>query len=361
MKRFLATLLLLTLVVAQPSKVAAGIKEGLAAYARGDYITALRELRPLAEQGDAAAQSELGVMYNNGQGVPRDDAKAFKWFSKAAEQGDDDGQYNLGVMYNNGQGVQQSYAEAIKWFRKAAEQGYVHGQYRLGVMYENGLGVTQDYVLAHMWHNLAAAKGYKDALKLRDIVAKSMTAAQIARAQHLAHEWTAEFEKKPAPSKPYEGNAPTAPTAAYAGNSDSDFRAIKLGDNFDPIINGYENNGKIPAAPGVRVDAFLKSYLGGSITNAVGMYRGVAILKMQNALQDNKAKCQHGIVIMVEALQKAGIRGWENYWRKDYDVPVYNVKFRDIYAKVTCRGNRSGWFLEYLQALRGEKLKKLLR
>jgi len=254
MKRFLATLLLLTLVVAQPSKVAAGIKEGLAAYARGDYITALRELRPLAEQGDAAAQSELGVMYNNGQGVPRDDAKAFKWFSKAAEQGDDDGQYNLGVMYNNGQGVQQSYAEAIKWFRKAAEQGYVHGQYRLGVMYENGLGVTQDYVLAHMWHNLAAAKGYKDALKLRDIVAKSMTAAQIARAQHLAHEWTAEFEKKPAPSKPYEGNAPTAPTAAYAGNSDSDFRAIKLGDNFDPIINGYENNGKIPAAPGVRVD-----------------------------------------------------------------------------------------------------------
>ena len=89
---------------------------------------------------------------------------------------------------------------------------------------------------------------------------------------------------------------------------------VSIHDNFDPIINGYENNGKIPAAPGGRVDAFLKSYLGGSITNAVGMYQGVAILKMQNALQDSKAKCQHGIVIMVEALQKAGIRGWENYW-----------------------------------------------
>ncbi len=65
---------------------------------------------------------------------------------------------------------------------------------------------------------------------------------------------------------------------------------IKLGDQFDPIIKGYEQAGKI---------AVIKSYPGGSVTNGVGMYRGVAILKLQNTLQDNKAKCQQNIVRLV--------------------------------------------------------------
>ncbi len=63
------------------------LEEGAAAYQRGDYATALRLLRPLAEQGDAAAQNNLGVISANGRGVPQDDAEAAKWFRLAAEQG----------------------------------------------------------------------------------------------------------------------------------------------------------------------------------------------------------------------------------------------------------------------------------
>jgi TPR repeat protein len=69
-----------------------------AAYNRQDYVTALREWRPLAQQGDADAQAWVGYMYEQGQGVARDDAEAVRWYCKAADQGHATGQANLGVM-----------------------------------------------------------------------------------------------------------------------------------------------------------------------------------------------------------------------------------------------------------------------
>ncbi len=126
--------------------------KGLAAYDSGDFATALREWRPLAEQGDARAQFNLGVMYKNGQGVPQD------------------------------------YKTAVKWYRLAAEQGNASAQSNLGTMYGNGTGVIQDNVYAHMWFNIAASSGDKDASENRDIVANRMTPSQIETAQKLARE-----------------------------------------------------------------------------------------------------------------------------------------------------------------------------
>ena len=85
--------------------VAGPFEDAVSAYDRGDYATAIRLLRPLAERGDAEAQNNLGVMYDNGRGVPRDDTEAAKWFRKAADQGIADAQYNIGVMYFNGREV----------------------------------------------------------------------------------------------------------------------------------------------------------------------------------------------------------------------------------------------------------------
>ncbi len=171
----------------------AGLDKAEAAYLRGDYATALREWRPLAEQGDAKAQYNLGIMYDNGQGVPQDYAQALQWFRKAAEQGYDFSQFNLGRMYRTGRGATQDYAEAAKWYSKAAEQGYAIAQNNLGLMYRNGEGVPQDYVQAHMWFDLAASSfppGWRyRAVRNRDIVAKRMTPAQISEAQKLAREW----------------------------------------------------------------------------------------------------------------------------------------------------------------------------
>lgn len=169
-------------------------EDAVAAYNRDDYASAIRLWRPLAEQGDAEAQHNLGVMYDIGRGVQQDYAEAVKWYKKAADQGNVNAQHAMGVMYHDGQGVIQDYAEAVRWFRRAAEQGLANAQYNLGVMYTNGQGVPQDDVKAHKWFNLSASRAppgddRDQALNLRDIVARYMTASQIDEAQRLAQAW----------------------------------------------------------------------------------------------------------------------------------------------------------------------------
>jgi uncharacterized protein len=141
------------------SPVWADYQAAFGAYMRGDYATALREWKPLAGQGDAKAQFQLGNMYEEGQGVPQDYAEAVKWYHKAADQGDVSAQLNLGFMYEVGRSVAQDYSEAVMWFRKAAEQGGDFAQYKLGNMYEEGKGVRQDYRKAVKWYHKAADQG----------------------------------------------------------------------------------------------------------------------------------------------------------------------------------------------------------
>ncbi len=156
---------------------------------RGDYATAMRELRPLAEQGLASAQFNLGLHYDNGQGVLKDDAQARQWYEKAAVQGHADAQVNLGILFVYGRGVPQDYKMAVYWLRLSAHQGNDLAQRKLGLMHERGDGVPQDYVQAYMWYNLGAANGAKPGAVLRDALAKRMTPDQIAEAQQLAREW----------------------------------------------------------------------------------------------------------------------------------------------------------------------------
>ena len=94
----------------------------------GNYATALRELTPLAEQGDAKSQYQIGVMYENGRGVPMDYKTALKWFRLAAEQGNACAQNDLGGMYSGGLGVKTDGMTAFKWTKLAAEQGHSGAQ-----------------------------------------------------------------------------------------------------------------------------------------------------------------------------------------------------------------------------------------
>ena len=98
------------------------------AYLKKDFATALKTCTPLARQGDAYAQTSLGSMYGNGDGVKQDYSVALKWFRQAAEQGFARAQYDLGFAYANGYGVQRNDKMALKWFRLAAEQKYAPAQ-----------------------------------------------------------------------------------------------------------------------------------------------------------------------------------------------------------------------------------------
>jgi TPR repeat protein len=167
----------------------ADFQAGWDAYDRGDYATALREWRPLAEQGNAIAQYNLGLLYRKGRGVPQDDVQARKWYDKAAVQGHAKAQYNLGTLYFNGEGVPKDYQQALRWFRLAADQGEAIAQTKIAIMYEDGQGVPHDRVQAYTWYSLAITSGDKPATLLRNLLTDKMTPAQIAEAQRLAREW----------------------------------------------------------------------------------------------------------------------------------------------------------------------------
>ena len=110
-------------------------------------------------------------------------------FKQAADQGNAGAQYNLGLMYNDGQGVTKNRKEAARWFQKAAERGFAKAQDILGLMYSNGKIVPRDYIQAHMWFHLAGINGEPDSTMSRDIIASMMTPSQIEQAQKLAKEW----------------------------------------------------------------------------------------------------------------------------------------------------------------------------
>ena len=189
MKPLLPILLTLVVLLFNPTEGwSADFQKGLDAWQRGDYATALREWKPLAEQGHARAQVELGAMYSEGEGVPEDDKEAVKWFRLAAEQGLADAQFGLGLMYYKGEGVPEDDKEAVKWYRLAAEQGDPNAMGLLSVTYLLGTGVPKDYVEAYKWGNLAAANGNENGAKLRDNFAKVMTPSQIEKAQDLSRE-----------------------------------------------------------------------------------------------------------------------------------------------------------------------------
>ena len=210
------TVVVLASAFAAPA-AAGTFEDAVDAHARGDYAKALRLIRPLANDGNATAQFNLGVMYLTGRGVQQDNSAAALWFRKAAEQGYALAQTNLGVLYRDGQGVAQDETEAVMWFRKAADQGDAVAEFQLGNQYafgkgvpqdyseamtgigrlrskaiakprsfsgsctHEGRGVPQDYVRAHMWFSLSAAQGEQKAVKGLEMAERRMTPAQIAR------------------------------------------------------------------------------------------------------------------------------------------------------------------------------------
>jgi uncharacterized protein len=177
--------------------VAGPLEDGEVAYRGGDYAAAISYWRALADQGNARAEYDIGLMYGLGQGAPQDYAQAVYWYLKAAKQANAGAQYELGDMYARGLGVPRDQTQAVAWYSKAADEGHPVAQYNLGVIFERGQGVPQDYARAHMWFNLAASHAPKDAfpfrglaIKARDEVAAKMTPAQIDEAQRLTSEWT---------------------------------------------------------------------------------------------------------------------------------------------------------------------------
>lgn len=178
-------LLSLALLVAASTARAGPKEDALAAYARGDYATALQLWRPLAEQGDTTAEFWVGACYDLGNGAPANNTLAALWYRKAAEQGHANAQHNLANLYERGEVVAGDYGmvAAATWYRRAAEQGYKPAQVNLGVLYFAGRGVKRDPAQAYKWFALAGSDAN------RDYVAERLSASQRAEAETLVRAW----------------------------------------------------------------------------------------------------------------------------------------------------------------------------
>ena len=156
---------------------------------RGDKENVAKDLRRLAEEGNASAQNRLGLLFKEGAGVPQSYGQAKKWFEEAAKQGHTEAQVNLGTLYLNGDAPPQSTQMALFWFSRAAEQGDVPAFAKLGLMYDEAQGVPQDVIQAYMWLDLAATNGDENSAERRDRLVMKMTPAQVGEAQERARQW----------------------------------------------------------------------------------------------------------------------------------------------------------------------------
>jgi uncharacterized protein len=218
--------LLLSVLIAAAFPAHAGLKQGLAAYDSADYAAARKELRPLAEQGNAQAQYRLGKMANLGQGLPPDKKEAARWFHlaaqqglaaaqgalgylclvgegvsqnndlalkwtrKAAAQGDATAQFNLSVMHGEPFGIQKNPAESLKWLRKAADQRHVGALNTLGSIYEKGQGGARpNPVFAYVLFAASAEKGDSTAAARLKTLETGMSAKDLQAGQALARKW----------------------------------------------------------------------------------------------------------------------------------------------------------------------------
>ncbi len=199
------------------------------------YAQASSWYRKAGDQGHAEAQSKLLDLCQYGQGLPQDCAQVLIWRHRAADQGDTSAQIALGIVWvryaDHAQAAdraldanakeqkaafqtglprsdlptyarQADYARAASWYRKAADQGNATAQFALAGMYVTGRGVPHDYAEAYKWTTLAATRAFPDEeaskkyADARNVVARFLTAGQIAVAQKRASEWLAAFEKR---------------------------------------------------------------------------------------------------------------------------------------------------------------------
>ena len=121
-----------------------------------------------ARNGNAGAQTDVGLAYYNGTGVPKDYGKAFEWWQKAAEQGHKVAQSNMGNCYNRGWGIEKNLDNAHKWWQRASDQDYGMSSFNLANHYYEGIGFNKNTVKAREYFEKAVSQGYekaKDKLK----------------------------------------------------------------------------------------------------------------------------------------------------------------------------------------------------
>lgn len=221
------------------SCVAAGdLEDGDAAFQQKDYSTALKKYKSAAGKKDPIAQRKIGNMFKDGLGVAQNYDEAMRWYELSAKQGNVDAQFNLGAMHEGFENpkeaarwyqmaakkediesqlklgefyfsgatgqlddyhVKQNFSEALKWYKlavKSPNKSRDVASMRLAEMYSKGLGTKVDYIKAHQWADescnpIDGSEPKPEALKMREEIAKKLSAKQIEKSEQMRAECSA--------------------------------------------------------------------------------------------------------------------------------------------------------------------------
>ena len=176
------------------------MNSGQAAYERGDYVMAVKDLRIAADEGYPAAYTLMGHLYRDGLGVAQDGGEAARHYTRGAELGQCAAQLSLARMYHIGSRLGGNEILAERWYREAAVRGYPWAQFALASFYEKGVLVQADDVQAYFWFSILAANpqklGNSVGWAMQEVAISSlvtirdrMTAAQFVEARDLVDEW----------------------------------------------------------------------------------------------------------------------------------------------------------------------------
>lgn len=163
---------------------AGDLEDGIAAFEKHDFNTAVRLIEPLAEQGNIEAEYFMGTFYMYGHGVAQDPLQATVWFKRAfghwetqARAGSPAAMVELAGMLTSGLGVTRDDKAAVDWLRKAADTGYADAWAELGELYVEGAGVPKDVSEGERLLKKASAAGSERADEMLAALAKRMEPA----------------------------------------------------------------------------------------------------------------------------------------------------------------------------------------
>jgi cell division septation protein DedD len=219
-------------VAAAPSQKS--VRDGIAAWQRSDYASAVAIWRPLAEKGDADAAFNLGQAYRLGRGVTLDLAKAKTWLEKAARSGHLDAQTTLGLLlFDSG-----NRDTAMQWLKKAAERGEPRAMLVYGTALFNGDGAPRDPLMAYAYVSRAAAQGLQPAKSTLEQMDQILPVDVRRKAVQIALDKAADnpapgakptkVASKPPAKSPSKAAAPAAETPPAAAAASGSWR-IQLG------------------------------------------------------------------------------------------------------------------------------------
>jgi localization factor PodJL len=190
-----------------------------------DPAAAVEWLQRAAKRGLAPAQFRLGSHYEKGLGVKKDAEAAQRLYLAAAKAGNAKAMHNLAVLYAEGAvGGKPDYQHAARWFLKAAAHGVADSQYNLGILYARGIGVKADLTRAYKWFALASRDGDKEATKRRDETGSRLDPKDLKAARAAVQAWVAEAQPAAAvevkrPAGGWDTAAAASSTSRHHGTS----------------------------------------------------------------------------------------------------------------------------------------------